>query len=634
MKISTAVITVVAAFASFTNAHSSKSTTDTYDYVIVGGGVAGLTLASRLSDDKSITVAVLEAGPDASEEFVIYAPGMYGQAVGSELCPMIPTVPQKGMNNRSLSVATGKLLGGGSSINGLVWTRGALKDYDAWEELGNPGWNGADMFKYFKKVEDFHPPTSQQAHYGATYKKNVHGKKGRIDIGYPVYEFSQSANWNASLEHLDFTHRQDLMDGSLHGYSITPNTLDPVSARRSSAYTGYIKPYLSRKNLFVLANHTASRIQFAPKSGNKPLQAVGVEWFTTGNSTHKQTIKARREVILSSGTIGSPKLLEISGIGNKDIVTAFGIESLLDLPGVGTNLQDHVHAVAVSTTNITGYTTNSLFSNETLYAEQKKIYTKSKTGMWTTTPNNLGYPSPQQLFENTTFVSPKTFADRIRKSTDEWAQHYASINASHVDLIKKQYEIVASRYEENYLSPIEINFTPGYAGMGKSDIIHNKYQTINQVLVAPLSRGFVHINSSDIEVPSIIDPQYYSHPMDVEVHVASTKLARQLLAAPGLAAVTIEEVEPGTERSSDEDVKQWLVDNVRSDWHVIGTCAMLPRNLGGVVDPNLLVYGTTNLRVVDASIMPLEVSSHLMQPTYGVAEKAADIIKKTLHKRH
>lgn len=509
-----------------------------------------------------------------------------------------------------------------------------MKDFDAWEELGNPGWNGADMFNYFKKVEDFHPPTSQQAQYGATFEKNVHGNKGRIDIGYPVYEFSQSANWNASLDHLDFVHKKDLMDGSLHGYSITPNTLDPVSARRSSSYTGYIAPYVSRKNLFVLANHTASRIQFAPKTGNKPLKAIGVEWFSTGNSTTKKTIKARREVILSSGTIGSPKLLEISGIGNKDIVTAAGIKSLIDLPGVGTNLQDHVHAVTVATTNITGYTTDSLLSNETLSEEQKQLYLKSKTGMWTTTPNNLGYPSPSQLFTDTSFISAKAFADKLRNSTEEWAHYYASTNASNVELLKKQYAIVANRYEENYLSPIEINFTPGYGGTGKSDTVHNKYQTVNHVLVAPLSRGFTHINSSDIEVPSIIDPQYYSHPMDVDVHIASTKLARKILAAPGFASITIEETEPGTEKSNDEDVKQWLVENVRSDWHVIGTCAMLPLKLGGVVDPNLLVYGTANLRVVDASIMPLEVSSHLMQPTYGVAEKAADIIKKTLRKRN
>lgn len=504
-----------------------------------------------------------------------------------------------------------------------------MKDYDAWEELGNPGWNGDAMFNYFKKVEKFHAPNAEQVQYGATYEKNVHGTNGRIDIGYPGYEFSQSANWNASLEHLDFAHRQDLMDGSIHGYSITPNTLDPINVRRSSSYTGYIAPYVSRKNLFVLANHTASRIQFAPKSGNKPLTAVGVEWFTTGNSTTKRTIKARREVILSSGTIGSPKLLEVSGIGNKDILEAAGVKSLIDLPGVGTNLQDHVHAVTVATTNITGYTTDSLSTNTTLAAEQQALYLKSKTGMWTTTPNNLGYPSPSQLFDNTTFVSPKAFADKIRSSVDEWAKYYTSTNASNAALVKKQYEIVASRYEENYLSPIEINFTPGYGGTGSHDSVKNKYETVNHILVAPLSRGFVHINSSDIEVPSIIDPQYYSHPLDVDVHIASTKLARRILAAPGLASITIEEVEPGTEKTSDEDIKNWLVSNVRSDWHVIGTCSMLPRKLGGVVDPNLLVYGTANLRVVDASIMPLEVSSHLMQPTYGVAEKAADIIKKS-----
>nr|BBP86354.1 FAD dependent glucose dehydrogenase [synthetic construct] len=607
--------------------------TDTYDYVIVGGGVGGLALASRLSENKNVTVAVLEAGPYAGDQFVVYAPGMYGQAVGTDLCPLVPTTPQEHMGNRSLTIATGKLLGGGSAVNGLVWTRGALKDFDAWEELGNPGWNGNNLFKYFKKVEKFTPPTPAQAAYGATYQKNIHGTSGLIDVSFTNFEFPQSANWNASLDTLDFNAVPDLLNGSLHGYSTTPNILDPESARRVDAYAGYIEPFTSRTNLVVLANHTVSRVQFAPKTGKQPLRATGVEWYPTGDKSKKQVLKARYEVILSSGAIGSPKLLEVSGIGNKDIVTAAGVKSLIDLPGVGSNMQDHVHAVTVSTTNIPGYTTNSIFTNETLAEEQRQQYFANKTGIYTTTPNNLGYPSPSQLFNGTAFVSGKEFAARIRNTTDFWAQHYASNNASNAELLKRQYTIVASRYEENYLSPIEINLTPGYSGMATVDLVNNKYQTVNHVLIAPLSRGYTHIQSADIEDPANINPQYYSHPLDLDVHVASTKLARQIItASPGLGDINSGETEPGTNVTSDEDVRKWLADNVRSDWHPVGTCAMLPKKLGGVVDSSLKVYGTANLRVVDASIMPLEVSSHLMLPTYGVAEKAADIIK-SVYKR-
>ncbi|OAD02531.1 GMC oxidoreductase, partial [Mucor lusitanicus CBS 277.49] len=598
-----------------------------YDYVIVGGGVAGLALASRISENKDVTVAVLESGPNAEDQFVVYAPGMYGQAVGTELAPLVPTTPQENMGNRSLSIATGRLLGGGSAVNGLVWTRGGLKDYDAWEELGNPGWNGSNLFKYFKKVENFHPPTPAQIEYGATYQKSAHGKNGPIDVSFTNFEFPQSAKWNASLESLDFTALPDLLNGTLAGYSTTPNILDPETARRVDAYAGYIVPYMGRNNLNVLANHTVSRIQFAPQNGSEPLKATGVEWYPTGNKDQKQTIKARYEVIISSGAIGSPKLLEISGIGNKDIVTAAGVESLIDLPGVGANMQDHVHAVTVSTTNIDGYTTNSVFTNETLAQEQREQYEANKTGIWTTTPNNLGYPTPEQLFNGTEFVSGKEFAAKIRNSTDEWANYYASTNATNADLLKKQYAIVASRYEENYLSPIEINLTPGYGGTGSPDLQNNKYQTVNHVLIAPLSRGYAHINSSDIEEPSVINPQYYSHPLDIDVHVASTKLAREIItASPGLGDLNSGEVEPGMNVTSEDDLRSWLSNNVRSDWHPVGTCAMLPQELGGVVSPALMVYGTSNLRVVDASIMPLEVSSHLMQPTYGIAEKAADII--------
>ncbi|CAO3608184.1 unnamed protein product [Mucor hiemalis] len=631
MRLSVAILTLTSALASVTSAQQNN--TDTYDYVIVGGGVGGLALASRLSEDKNVTVAVLESGPYADDKFVVYAPGMYGQAVGTDLCPLLPTVPQPSMNNRTITIATGRLLGGGSAVNGLVWTRGAMKDFDAWQELGNPGWNGTTMFKYFKKIENFHPPTEEQIQYGATYNKSVHGFNGPIDIAFPVFEFPQSANWNASLAHLNFTRRQDLLDGSLHGYSTTPNTLNPQTARRADAYAGYIQPNVNRTNLAVLANHTVSRIQFEARNGSQPLKAIGVEWYTTGgDKTSKQTIKARREIILSSGAIGSPKLLEVSGIGNKAIVTAAGVQSLIDLPGVGSNMQDHVHAVTVSTTNIDGYTTNSVFTNETLAQEQKDLYYNNKTGIWTTTPNNLGYPSPSQLFTNTTFKSGKEFAAMIRNSTNKYAQYYAANNATNVELLKKQYSIVARHYEEDYISPIEINFTPGYGGTGMADLQNKKYQTVNHVLVAPLSRGYTHINSSDIEDPVVIDPQYYSHPLDVDVHVASTQLARSILNAPGLASINSGEVEPGEKVQSDEDVRKWLSDNVRSDWHPVGTCAMLPRKLGGVVDSKLKVYGTANLRIVDASIIPLEISSHLMQPVYAVSERAADIIKSSSKK--
>lgn len=504
-----------------------------------------------------------------------------------------------------------------------------MHDYDAWEELGNPGWNGEEMFNYFRKVENFTAPTPEQINYGATYIPEAHGTQGPVDISFTNFQFPQSANWNASLAALNFTHLQDLLNGTLHGYSTTPNTLNPSTVRRGDAYASYIAPYTSRTNLHVLANHTVSRVTFDTNKQNNNYRATGVEWYPTGDKNNKQTINARHEVIVSSGAIGSPKILELSGIGAKHIVEAAGVKSLIDLPGVGSNLQDHVHAVTVTTVNIDGYTTNSVFTNETLANVMTQEYYENKTGIWTTTPNNLGYPSPNQLFNGSSLVSGETMATKIFQTMDQWAKHYASTNATTVNLLKKQYALVARRYKENMLSPIEINYTPGYGGTGSVDTANNKYQTVNHVLIAPLSRGYTHINSSDVEDPSVINPQYYSHPLDIEIHVASTKLARNILGVSngGLKDISSGEVEPGSNITSDEDVKTWLSNNVRSDWHPVGTCAMVPRGLNGVVDPTLKVYGTSNLRVVDASIMPLEVSSHLMQPTYGIAEKAADIIK-------
>ncbi|KAI9476189.1 MAG: hypothetical protein EXX96DRAFT_540734 [Benjaminiella poitrasii] len=423
-----------------------------------------LALASRLTENKNMTVAVVEAGPNANDEFIVYAPGMYSQAVSTDRCPLRLTVPQENMDNGTLSIATAKMLGGGTAVDGLVWTRNALKDFDAWEELGNPGWNGEVIFNYFKKT----------------------------------------------IQRFDFN-------------------------------AGCIASYVSRENLVVMANSTVARIEFAAQNGSEPLTATSIQYYpTSGDRSQIQTLIARREVTASAGAIGSPKFLEVSGIGSKDIVTAAGVQSLIDLPDVSSNI--------------------------------------------------------------------------IRNSTEQWAEYYSSTNSINPDLLRAQCNIVASRYEEDYLSPIEINYTPGYGGVG----------SVNK---ASHNRGYTHTNSSDIEDPSNINPQYYSNSMDIDVHVASTKLARKIINVPkGLGMLNAGETEPGNGVATDDQVRDWLLNNVRSDWHPVGTCAMLPKELGGVVDPNLKVYGTANLRVVDASIMPLEISSHSMQPTYDIAEKAADMI--------
>ncbi|KAI8059416.1 alcohol oxidase [Gilbertella persicaria] len=581
----------------------------------------------RLSENKQITVAVLESGSNADDQFVIRAPGMYDQDVGSPLCPVMPTVPQEGMNNRQLTLGTGRLLGDGSAVNGLVWARGGLKDYGAWEELGNPRCNGKEMFKYFKKAENYTPPSLAQIEIGATALKSVHGVGGPINVSFSTYKYDQTRYWNASLKAVGLDSVPDILNGSLHGYSTVLSILNPKTARRADAYTDYIAPNVERKNLFVLANHTVSRVEFnAQKAGG--LLATSVEWYPIGDKTRKQIVKAHEEVVLSAGALGSPKLLELPGIGDKNILASAGVKSLLDLPSVRTNMQDHVHAVAVSTTNIAGYTSDSIFANTTLAKQMREEYDTKKTGIYAATLNNLGYPSPSLLFKDTAAVSGKAFAAKIRASMSQYAKYYVSTNSTNVQLIKKQYEIVASRYEENYMSPVEIKLTPGYSGTGKADTKNLKYQTVNHVLIAPLSRGHTHIGSSDVEDPVTINPQYYSYPLDVEVHVASLKLARKILDAPnGLGQWNTGETEPGKQVSSDEDMKKWLSNNVRSDWNPVGTCAMLPKELGGVVDSKLRIYGTANLRVVDTSIIPLEIPSHLMQPVYGVAEKAADIIK-------
>ncbi|CEG75541.1 hypothetical protein RMATCC62417_10566 [Rhizopus microsporus] len=599
-----------------------------YDYIIAGGGVSGLTVASRLSDNPNVHVLVIEAGPIVEDEFSIYAPAMYGKVIGSDLCPNLPTVPQQHMENRTMQIPAAQLMGGTSAFNGLVWARANLKDYDAWEELGNPGWNGAQLFEYFKRAERFNPPTEDQIRYGARYQPDLHGTNGRLHVSFTNYELPQSGKWNVSMDELGFEVSPDLMNGTIHGfYATVPNTLNPRTMRREDAYEGYIAPFKGRDNLSIMANQTVSRVLLEKNNATGKLVAVGVEYVpSNGDQSHKTVIKARREVILSSGTFGSAKLLQLSGIGPKQVLERAGVDVLLDLPGVGSNLQDHVHGVAVSYTNITGYTTDSVSINQTLAEEQKKVYEENKTGLWTVSPNNLAYPSVQQLFKDTWLQSGRHMASLILNSTETWADYYAKIGASHPELLRRQYEIIASRYQQEHVAPIEINFSPGYGGMKEDiDLEHYKYQTVNHILYVPLSRGYFHIQSTDIQDNGVIDPQYYSHPLDLDIHLISARYGQRILTSRGLGDINQGNIEPKNGKS-DEELKKWLIHNVRSDWHPVGTCSMLPRQLNGVVDSELRVYGTSHLRVVDASIIPLHISTHIMQTVYGIAEKAADLI--------
>ncbi|KAJ7048707.1 hypothetical protein C8F01DRAFT_1276198, partial [Mycena amicta] len=317
------------------------------------------------------------------------------------------------------------------------------------------------------------------------------------------------------------------------------------------------------------------------------------------------------DVVLSAGTIGSPKVLELSGVGNSTILRAAGVVPVMDLPTVGENFADHVHSWANSFTNIT-LTKDALLLNPGFAADQLALWFKNRTGLYSAAPRSLSIAAPSDVFSPGQLA---TLLSEAEENLTHFAQQFSNGNPALARGIKAQHEIALNLYQRNEELPLEVNVEPGYSGPTSfAARPARNYTTINSVLYAPLSRGRSHIVSANPDTPPAVDPAYWAHPLDVAAQVGGIKLARKMLVAPPLGNFYQGEFEPGSNRSSDADVEDWLRGVVASDNHEVGSLSMMPQELGGVVDTALKVYGTANVRVaeLDASIIPFPVSAHLV----------------------
>ncbi|SPQ25932.1 bb02905e-a6b5-44a0-b1cb-607825c8e916 [Thermothielavioides terrestris] len=587
-----------------------RAVANNYTFIIAGGGIAGLTLADRLTEDPNVTVLVIEAGPLDQGQDGILVPGAYAPYL--YFWPNLITVPQAGLNNRTPGAITAQVVGGGSTINAMVFLRGDADDYDAWGSLGNPGWSWQGLLPYFIKSENF---TAPDASFAATanisWDDSIRGHSGPVMNSYPNYFYPGSANWwNAALE-IGLPAVKDPQAGSKEGVFWMPTDLDATTMTRDHARRNhYDRVKDSRPNYHLLTSNIVCQVLFMGKV------AIGVSYVPTsgGGSSCTSSVYASKEVILAAGGFGTPKILQLSGVGPRKLLNKLGIPVVADLPGVGQNLQDQpTLTIPYNFTANVVPNYGTLLTNSTYNAEQRALYDSFHEGAYTIVSSlstNIGALSLQQ--------ATSSYKDIIAAA--KAANPAYSLPADVDPTVLKGYKAQRAALLNQFASP---NVGVGTVHWGTSDsalIYHLK----------PLSRGTVNINSTDPLASPLIDFRTATDPVDLQVYTAIFRKNRELFAAPSMQLLGPTEAAPfGAHLTTDAEIAAVMRDQINpTNAHQCCTAAMLPLELGGVVSSDQKVYGVQGLRVADISHWPFQLSGAPMATMYASAERLADLIKK------
>ena len=542
---------------------------------------------------------MVEAGPSGLGDPKINIPGLKGSTIGGPYDWNFTTVPQPNANDRVLPATRGKVLGGSEALNLMTWDRASAVEYDVWQELGNPGWNWTTMIDNMLKAETFTGANTSM--YGAAGV----GSSGPIHTVINRVMPTQQSYWIPTGQKLGIPHNLDSLGGDPIGIMDQPSNVDPSNYTRSYTANAYLP--LAGSNLLVMENTRVAKINVQPCNGSTTATGITLEDGTS--------ISAREEVIVSAGSFQSPALLEISGIGQESVLQAAGVTSIVNLPGVGENLQDHlrVQSSYILKPNYTSF--DALKYNATYAAEQMALYQADQVSEYDYTGSGYQFISWQQALGNasSSLISLAQQAANASSPIDKYKlQYLASTNATVPEL--------ETIFSDGYTG------TKGYPANDSSEYGINTFSLISAVL-HPFSRGSVHISSSSIDSPPIINPNYMSNEYEIQALIAAAKKNRQIAQTMPLASAWTEEYEPGLNNvTTDADWRNYVLDTAVSIYHPLGTCAMLPLEDGGVVDPDLKVYGTQNLRVVDASIIPIIIGAHIQTSVLGIAEMAAQKI--------
>ena len=523
-----------------------------FDHVIVGAGTAGCVLANRLSADPERNVLLLEAG-GKDNYFWIKIPIGYLYTMGNprtDWC--FSTEKEPGLNGRALAYPRGKTLGGCSAINGMIYMRGQARDYDQWRQMGNRGWGWDDVLPVFRKSED---------HMNGG--DDMHGAGGEWRVEEQRLSWEILDSFRRACVEVGIPATEDFNGGNNEGAGYFE--VNQKRGVRWSAAHAFLHPVRHRPNLTVLTKAQASRLTVAEG------RVTGVDFRLDGAAAHAS---ARREVVLATGAVGSPHLLQLSGIGPGALLREHGIDVVHDLPGVGENLQDHLQIRAVY--KVTGAKTlneraNSLVGQAGMALE----YALFRRGPMTMAPSQLG------VF---------TKSDESRETPD--LQYHVQ-------------PLSLDRFGEP-LHPF-----PAI--------------TASVCNLRPDSRGHVRLTSPDPEAKPSIRPNYLSADTDRQIAANAIKLTRRIVGAPAMQKHEPEEYVPGAHVASDEDLARAAGDIATTIFHPVGTCRMGPDNMA-VVDDSLRLRGLSGLRIADASIMPTITSGNTNSPTIMIAEKAAEMM--------
>ncbi|KAJ5125665.1 glucose-methanol-choline (gmc) oxidoreductase [Penicillium atrosanguineum] len=530
------------------------------DYLIIGGGSAGLVLACRLSENPALSIVVLESGPDRRDDPQVQNPDTWPSLSGSDLDWKMKIIPQAGLNNRGQDHPAGKVLGGSSAINGLVYSPPSPAGIDAWAELGNPKWNWETFRPYLQKSITVTSPE------GVPHPKSE--SHGNIKVTYPALQDKIASSllegWNDAFKSQGYGFNTDILaEDKTIGTRAYTATIDPDSGLRSSADNEYGAVAAARSNVTIVTEATVHRILF--DSRGEDVTAVGAK--VTFNDGHTADITAVKEVIMAAGAFHTPKLLELSGIGGRDLLNELGIPVVIDHHGVGENLQNHLMSVLPA----------PLSSNAGLDGIKAGLKALAFVRIDAEEQNKL-FATTRSEPEN---ASEKAIQSIIQSPNEASASIFLAVRSASLALL-------------------------------------------GAITSFPFSRGSTHISSADFDAIPTVNPGFLSNKMDLEILARHVRTLHELPTSDSLKRFF---QQPESSLPGLEEIKNKLRASALTTNHSCGTTAMLPRSDGGVVDQDLKVYGTTNLRVVDASVFPLISHANPMATVYAVAEKAADIIR-------